>query len=61
MKPFKSAKMVLLKGGLEDVNTADKQDNIVPTVFMLEGVSNKFSCTFPAYSYTIIEINGAKF
>jgi alpha-L-arabinofuranosidase len=51
-----SAQVLQIKGDLNDRNTADKPDNIVPTESRLpvSSDSSRLIYTFPAYSLTII-------
>jgi alpha-L-arabinofuranosidase len=50
------AEVVMLKGELTDVNTAENPHNIAPSAFKFHGIAEEFTYTFPKYSYTIFRI-----
>jgi alpha-L-arabinofuranosidase len=50
------AEVVMLKGELTDVNTAENPHNIAPSAFKFHGIAEEFTYTFPMYSYTIFKI-----
>ena len=57
-QPSGRAEIVQIKGKLNDRNTAENSDNIVPvkSALAIENGSEALSYTFPAHSYTIINL-----
>jgi alpha-N-arabinofuranosidase len=55
----RKGQMITLKGdGPDDTNSISAPAKIVPVTTPVDGISDKFSQTFPAYSITVLQMKG---